>query len=218
MGIENKFFAFIKASSVYQYMAGRQAKFLLSAVVLLIFFSVSIAALSQGGQEKFPALNEDSSSDTEASVQASAGNKMGFADFLTIYHSYSKTKIEDERLKEEGQELQGKIDVDKNKITELEKRMNSGILSEEEKENLGKEIEELKTQIAGNIQEFNVKIDSERRQAIDKLVADLKDKISNYGKEKGYVMIFDQSQLIFSDTRLELTQEIIDYINKNSNE
>ncbi|MCK4905416.1 OmpH family outer membrane protein [bacterium] len=222
MGIRNKIFPFIKSKLAYRCVTGnqtlllsvmlrqsRQAKFLLSAIVLLIFFSVSIAVFSQ---EKPLVLNE------ENSTQVDAENKVGFADFLTIYHSYSQTKIEDERLKKAGSELQEKIDADRNKIIELEKRMDSGILSEKERENLSKEVEVLKTQITENIQGFNLKIDSDRRQIIDKLIEDLKVKLSNYGKEQGYAMIFDKNELIFSDTRLDVTQEIIDYINKNKNE
>ncbi|MFH1548361.1 MAG: OmpH family outer membrane protein [Candidatus Omnitrophota bacterium] len=226
MGIKNKFSPFIKSKLACQCVTGtqtplltlmlrrnRQAKFLLSAIVLLIFFSVAIAVFSQEKSlTQYPVLNE------ENSAQADAEKKMGFADFLTIYHSYSQTKIEDERLKEAGSELQEKIDTDRNKIIELEKRMNSGILSEKEMGNLSKEVEELKTQITENIQKFNLKIDSDRRQTIDKLIEDLKVKLSNYGKEQGYAMIFDKNELIFSDTRLDITQEIIDYINKNKNE
>lgn len=219
MGIRNKIFPFIKSKLAYRCVAGnqtlllnvmlrqsRQAKFLLSAIVLLMFFLVSIVVF---GQEKPLTLNE------ENSTQADAENKVGFANFLTIYHSYSQTKIEDERLKKAGSELQEKIDADRNKIIELEKRMDSGILSGKERENLSKEVEVLKTQITENIQEFNLKIDSDRRQTIDKLIEGLKVKLSNYGKEQGYAMIFDKNELIFSDTRLDITQEIIDYINKN---
>ncbi len=154
----------------------------------------------------------------QAGLQLDTDGKIGVADFLIIYHSYSQTKAEDERLKEKGYELQEKIDADKNKITELEKRINSGILSEEEKENLNKEIEELKAQITKNIKEFNLQMDSERKQVIDKLIEDLRAKISNYGQEKGYVMIFDKNELIFSDTILDLTQEMVDYVNKNTGE
>jgi len=153
----------------------------------------------------------------QAGLQLDADGKIGFADFLIIYHSYSQTKVEDERLKEKGLQLQKKIDADKNKIIEIEKRINSGILSEEEKENLNKEIEELKAQITKNIQEFKLEIASDEKQTIEKLIGDLRAKISNYGKEKSYTIIFDKNDLIFSDTQFDLTREIVDYINKDSN-
>lgn len=197
-------------------------RLLLAVVLFLVFCSISIVVLSQGRNlSKSPVLKEENPAPTPAPEMAiqvgEAGtvNKMGFADFLTIYHSYSQTKIEDERLKEKGLELQGKIDADRNKIAELEKNLNSGILSGKEKENLSKEIEELKTKITKDIQEFNLKIDNERRQTIDKLIEELRAKLSDYGKEKSYTMIFDKNELIFSDTSLDLTQEIVEYINKN---
>jgi outer membrane protein len=140
---------------------------------------------------------------------------MAFADFLLIYHSYYKTKLADEQLKKEGEEFQEKINADRDKMTALEEKVDSGILSEKEKESLNKEIGEIRMQITKNIQEFNAKIDNERKQEIDKLIEDLRAKLSNYGREKGYTMILDKNELIFSDPRLDLTKEIVDYINKD---
>ncbi len=185
---------------------------------VLVFCLAVIVALLQAASFSKPSNSNEKQPDNisvSGSTESITGNKMGFADFLKIYHSYSKTKTEDERLKEEGRDFQEKIDTDRNKISELEKKINSAILSQKEKEDLNKEIEELKTKITKDVQEFNLKIDNERKQAIDKLIEDLRTKISNYGKEKGYTMIFDQNALVFSDTHLDLTQEIVDYINKN---
>ncbi|MDD5454269.1 MAG: OmpH family outer membrane protein [Candidatus Ratteibacteria bacterium] len=195
----------------------------LPLIVLAIAFLILITILIQRkNPNESLALNEKSAPPEKVSkgngvlIQTDAGAKFGFADFLTVYHSYSKTKIEDERLKAKGLEFQRKIDLDKDKISELEKKINSGVISEKEKEILNKEIEEIKTQITKNIKEFNSGIDSEQRQAIDKLIEDLRIKISNYGKEKGYIMIFDKNELIFSDTHYDLTREIVDYVNKNT--
>lgn len=167
-------------------------------LTLLISFSICVSIL--GAEEP-------------ADIEKEKEGKIGFADFLIIYHSYSQTKVEDERLKEKGSELQTKIDIEKAKIEELEKKMNSGILSEEEKEKLSKEIEDTKTQAKRKIQEFNLEIDSDRRQTIDKLIGELREKISRFAREEGYIMIFDKNELIFSDTSLDLTEEIVGYIN-----
>ena len=143
-------------------------------------------------------------------------DKIAFADFLAIYHSYYKTKIEDNRLREKGIQLKGTIDTEKNKITELENRMNSGILSEEQKSKLSVEIEELKLKIENQLQEFKLELASDERQTIENLIGDLRAKISEYGKEKGYIMIFDKNDLIFSDTGLDITDEIVGYVNENN--
>ncbi len=164
------------------------------SLVLGILLSISTPIFSQG-------------------KNSSNVGKIGFADFLTIYHSYSPTKVEDERRKGKVNEFQAKVDIEKNKIAELEKKMNSGVLSEEEKGKLSKEIENAKTQTSKMIQEFNLEMDSDGRKTIEKLIEELRGKVSNYGKEKGYFMIFDQNQLIFSDTSLNLTKEIVDYVN-----
>ncbi len=92
--------------------------------------------------------------------------------------------------------------------------MNSGVLSEEEKGKLSQEMEELKTQINNKIQEFHLEIESDRRKTIDKLIEELREKVSSFGEERGYSMILDRNELIFSDTSLDLTKEIVDYINE----
>ncbi len=210
MGIKNKI-CFLKRSDFLKLL-------FFSALVLCSGTVIALLQAANPSEPVPPNGKQPDSISVSQSNEARIENKTGFADFLAIYHSYSQTKLEDKKLKEKGRELQEEINVDRDKISELEKKLNSGILSEKEKEVLDKEIEELKKQIARKIQEFNSKIDSERRQAIDKLIEELRLKISEYGKEKGYAMIFDQNELIFSDTRFDLTQEIIDYVNKNGKE
>ncbi|MFH0931078.1 MAG: OmpH family outer membrane protein [Candidatus Zixiibacteriota bacterium] len=170
-------------------------------LVLLIFFAVSICMLSAEDLSK---------------VGKQTTEKIGFADFPTVYNDYSPTKAEDERLKEKDSELQAKIDVENDKITELEKKMNSGILSKEEKNKLNAQIEDAKAQVSKMRQVKKLEMDSYAREAMRSLAAELVEKISNYGKEKGYSMIINKSALIFSDTSLDLTQEIVDYINKDA--
>ncbi len=183
-------------------------------LVLLIFFSVSLCILSEEkSSPPTPRRNVGA-----GNVEKQTDGKIGFADFLTIYHSYSRTEEEDERLKEKGNEIQAKLDLEKGKIAELEKKMNSGILSETEKGKLSKEMEEVKMQVNKKIQEFNLEIESDRRKTIDKLIEELREKISNFGKEKSYSMILDKNELIFSDTSFDLTKEIVNYINKESSE
>jgi len=154
-----------------------------------------------------------SGQENSSNIEKQKVEKIGFADFLTIYHSYSQTKAENERIKGKGMEFQAKIDIEKANIAELEKKMNSGILSEEEKGKLNSQIEDAKTQVNKKIQEFKLEIASDERQTIEKLIEELKEKISSFGKEKGYSMILDQNQLIFSDISLDLTKEIVDYVN-----
>lgn len=181
-------------------------------LVLLIFFSVSLCVLSE--EKSSPSALDKGG--WVGNVEKQTDGKMGFADFLTIYHSYFRTKKEDKRLNEKGNELQAKLELEKGKIAELEKKMNSGILSETEKGKLNKEMEDTKMQVSKKIQEFNLEIESDRRKTIDKLIEELREKISNFGKGKGYSMIFDKNELIFSDTSFDLTKEIVDYINKES--
>ena len=179
--------------------------------ILLLFLVFCLTSVAVLGQNNKPiALNNEEINEPT--------KKIGFADFLMIYHSYSKTKLEDERLKKEGQEFQARIDADRDKITELEKKINSGILSEKEKDNLNKEMEELKTKVNQDIQEFKLKIENERKKTIDKIIEELRVKVSDYGKEKGYAMIVDRNELIFSDTNLDLTREMVEYVNKNNNQ
>ena len=69
-------------------------------------------------------------------------------------------------------------------------------------------------QATKTIQEFNLEIEGDRRETIDKLIEELREKVSSFGEERGYGMILDKNELIFSDTRLDLTKEIVDYINE----
>lgn len=186
-------------------------KIFLFPMILFIFFAISTALFAQ---DKNTSKSSSKIKSDLPETGRQVNRKIGFADFLTIYHSYSSSKAEEERLKEKGNKFQVEMEIEKGRIIELEKRMNSGVLSEAEKAKLRKEIEEAKIKAGRKIQEFNVEIENDRMQTIEQLIGELKEKISHYAKEKDYLMILDMTQLIFSDTELELTKEIIDYINK----
>lgn len=180
-----------------------KGKIYLPIVVFSIFFFIVTGVLSE---------------QTSSNLKDTGAEDIVFADFLTVYHSYYKTKQEDEKLREKGQQLQAQIEKEREKIAELEKKMNSGILSEEEKNKLQQDIEEAKRKASREIQEFNLEIESERQNVIDKLIAELRGKISDFGKERGYTVILDKSEVLFSDEDLDVTKDMVDYVNKGSSE
>lgn len=166
----------------------------------------------------FFSMNLVSAEEESAKMRQGEVRKIVYADFLTIYYSYNRTKEEDKKLKQKGDEIQKKIDAMKEEIKELEKKMDSGILSEEKKKRLAEEIEETKLRLNRKIKDYNLEIESERRETIDKLIQELRLKITEFGKERGFTLILDAKDLLFADTGLDVTKEIVDYINKKTEE
>jgi len=142
-------------------------------------------------------------------------NKIGYADFLVIYHSYYKTKQEDTLLKKEGDSLQKEIDKDEEKIKILEKKIESGLLTEEKKKEIENQIKEKREALMKKARKLNFRMSEQRRKVVEELVIELRKKVQTFGTQEKYKLILDGKDLIYADTALDITRQIVDYINQD---
>lgn len=142
-------------------------------------------------------------------------HKLGYADFLVVYHSYYKTKQEDVRLKEEGEDLQKEIDKDEEEIKTLERKIESGLLTEEKKKEVKNQIKKKGEALSRKIRRLNFRISGQRKKVVEELVRELREKIQTFGAQEKYKLIFDGKDLLYADTALNITPQIVGYINQD---
>ena len=143
----------------------------------------------------------------------SAGEiKFGCADLFEVFQSYSGTKKADAYLKEKAEGFQEEINKMREDISALEKILESGLLSEDEKAQKSKEIEGKKKALEEKIKASNLVMMKERKEKVDNILKELEKKIAEFAHEKGYQMILDKKNVLYIDESMDITKKIIKYI------
>jgi len=138
--------------------------------------------------------------------------KIGYVDFEKVFNEYHKTKSGNEIL---NKEKSAKEDEGKKLVDSINKmRQEAELLSQEAKK---KKEEEIKQKIR-ELREFS---EITRRDLLKKrndMWKDIFDEIRNVveakGKKEGFTVIFDDKALLYKTEGMDLTDEVIQTLNK----
>jgi len=142
--------------------------------------------------------------------------KIGYVEIRKVFSGYEKAKKAEADFKNEIEAEQKKISQlqDNIKKMQAEFEQKKDILKPEEK---AKKEEELKAKV----QEYftlanttNKNLDAKRQELEEKLLEEIKEEITKYGEKKGFTVILDSRMVLFGQTTIDLTGEIINILNK----
>ena len=141
------------------------------------------------------------------------GIKIGYINLGKTFDEYEKTKQSDKSLEKKGDKKEKARQKLVDEIKELKEEM--VLLSDKGKEEKQTIIDEK----IRNLQEFDKETRDELRQDRDEMVRDILreiDKIiQDYGKKNGYTVILNDRMLVYGNETIDITQDIIDILNKN---
>ncbi|MFC1668322.1 OmpH family outer membrane protein [Chlamydiota bacterium] len=137
---------------------------------------------------------------------------IGCVDVEAVFNAYSKTKENDEVLKQEGQ----KKAEERNIMVEAIKKLqaDSELLSEETRKEKQVEIDrEIR-----KLQEFDQRTKTELREKRDNFLKiifeDIRLVIQDIGKQDVYDIIINEKALLYKVESIDLTKKVIEKINK----
>jgi outer membrane protein len=141
-----------------------------------------------------------------------AAEKIACVDLGRIFSEYAKTKDYDKTLSDKQTSYDTERDKRVNEIKQFQDKMN--LLSEKEKEAKKAELE---TKVKA-LQEFDRQKQTDlRKEFSDKkneLVKDIDDVIRQYAEKEGYTLVFTEAGLAYSAKGLDITDKILDTLNK----
>jgi outer membrane protein len=140
-----------------------------------------------------------------------AAEKFAYINLEKVFNEYQKTKDEEAKLTEEGKQKQKEIDA---KIKEIDKlREDMELLNEKEKEKRKAEIEKKMQELRQFDRQARADLMRKRDAIIREILTEIDNAIKEYGKSKGYTLIFNSRALLYKDEKLDITDEIIKYLN-----
>ncbi|MCX7917035.1 MAG: OmpH family outer membrane protein [bacterium] len=143
-------------------------------------------------------------------------SKIGYVDIKKVFDNYEEAKKIEENFKKEVDEAQKSLD----KLQEEVKKMQDEY---EKKKNLMKPEEQTKkeNELRVKIQELSKKwmetkqkLDEKGKNLEAQIFEDIKKAISDYAKKNGYYMVVDSRLILYGESAVDLTDEVIKLINK----
>lgn len=140
-----------------------------------------------------------------------AGEKYGCINLEKVFNEYQKTKDEEGKLTAEGKQKQTEIDSRLKEIDKLKEEMD--LLSNKEKEEKKKELDKKMEELRQFDRQARADLLKKRDTIIREILDEIDQGIQEYAESKGYTIIFNSRALLYKQDKLDITDEVINYLN-----
>ncbi len=145
---------------------------------------------------------------------APAADKLAYVNLSKVFSEYKKTKDYDKVLEEKEKVYTTDREKKLNDIKQLQDKIN--LLSDKEKQTKKTDIESK----VKDLQEFDRQKQTDLRKDQDEkmkeILKDIEEAIKEYSVSQGYTLVFNDRVLVYEDTKLDITDKIIEFLSKSS--
>ena len=144
--------------------------------------------------------------------QSFAAEKLGYVDLSRTFSEYGKTKDYDKVLTEKEAVYDTERGKKVDEVKQFQDKMN--LLSDKEKETKKAELEtKIKT-----LQDFDRQKQTDLRKEQDEkmkeILKDIENAVKQYAESQGYALVFNDRVLVYQVKSLDITDKIIEIVNK----
>jgi len=142
--------------------------------------------------------------------------KIGYVDMGEVIARYPKAKEVEKALQKEQEAKQKEMEEKREEIDRLEKELKAqeSVLKDEEKTKRTRIIEEKKREWGQLFQEYDLEIRNRVMEKQREVLEEVRQVVESFGKEKDYTLILDARQVFYGLKGLEITEEVIELLNK----
>lgn len=141
-----------------------------------------------------------------------AADKIAYVDLSRSFSEYEKTKEYDKTLGEKQTAYETERDKMVNEVKKFQDKLN--LLSDKEKDAKKGDME---TKIK-NLQDFDRQKQADLRKEQDEkmkeILKDIEDAVKAYSEKEGYTLVFNDRVLVYQAKNLEITDKVIEILNK----
>ncbi|GAA0752900.1 OmpH family outer membrane protein [Psychroflexus lacisalsi] len=145
-------------------------------------------------------------------------DKTAYVDNTVLIQDYYKMKTTEARFEKKSQKLSEELDSVagefQKEVQEFQEGMNR--MSTKDRERRQSELMQKQQRLQQRQQQQSQMLRQESDQAIDSLITEVKDLVSEYGEEKGYAYIFgsnESANIMYAKEGLDITEEVLEEIN-----
>jgi outer membrane protein len=145
---------------------------------------------------------------------ARAADKFAYVDLTKIFSEYNKTKTYDKALGDKQSAYESQMEKKVNEVKQAEDKMK--LLSEKEREAKKSELDS-KYSALDEFKRANLTdLRKEQDEKMKELLKDINEVIKQYAEKEGFTMVFNDRVLVYQDKSLDITDKIIEQLNKGS--
>ncbi len=141
-----------------------------------------------------------------------AAEKYACIDVEQVFNEYQMTKDEEDVLTKKGEEKQKEIDAKLKDIEKLKEQVD--IVNDKDKEKKKAELDQKMEELRQFDRQVRADLMRKRNEVIKIILDEIDQVIADYGKSKGYTIIYNARALLYKDAKLDITSEILDSLNK----
>jgi len=142
-----------------------------------------------------------------------AADKFAYVDLSRLVSEYGKAKDYEKTLIDKQNAYRAEIDKKVNEVKQFQDKMN--LLSDKEKE---VKKEEFETKVKG-LQDFErqklTDLRKEQDEKMKEVYKDIEDTVKQYAEKEGYALVFDSRLLIYQTKNMDITNKVMDILNKS---
>lgn len=143
---------------------------------------------------------------------AFAADKFAFINLGRAFSEYSKTKDYDKTL----------TDKENNYIAERDKKLADlntlrdkiSLLSDKEKDTKKGELENKTKSVKDFVTQKETDLRKEQEEKMKEILKDIEATVKSYSEKEGYSLVFNDRVLVYQDKGMDITDNIIDLLNK----
>ena len=143
---------------------------------------------------------------------AQAADKFSYIDLSRTFNEYRKTKEYDKVLTDKENSYMNERDKKVNDIKALQDKFN--LLSDKEKDAKKSELESKIKTLKDFITQREGDLRKEQEVKMKEILKDIQDAVKSYSEKEGFTMVFNDRVLVYQNKTLEITDKIIEILNK----
>lgn len=142
--------------------------------------------------------------------------KVGYVNLGKAFDEYGKTKQADTVLEKNSTEKEKERQKMVDEISKLKEELE--LLSDKAKQEKQAVIDEKLKKLQEFVNTTREELNKQRDEIVKDIVREIDKVIQDYGKQNGYTVILNDRVLVYGEDNLDVTQDIIDILNKNTAE
>lgn len=139
--------------------------------------------------------------------------KIGYVDVAKVFDSYQKTKDNETKLQTAGKKKEEERDALVHEVRRLKDEQ--ALLAEDAREKKQEAIDVKVKELADFDAAARKDLGEQRNTMVREIFKDIDDLVQTYGEKKGFDMVFNDRVLLYRSTRLEVTNDILNELNRN---
>lgn len=143
---------------------------------------------------------------------ALAADKFAYIDLSRTFNEYGKTKEYDKALTDKENSYINERDKKVNDIKALQEKFN--LLSDKEKDSKKSELENKIKILKDFVTQREGDLRKEQETKMKEILKDIQDAVKVYSEKEGFTMVFNDRVLVYQNKSLEISDRIIDILNK----